>query len=539
MTGKSSLLLALGMVVLGCTAPQPSPQPSEGDTPRYGGVLNVRIATDPFSFDPPLNGNAIPSVFGSAYESLLSFKNGPDVGYAEHILTPELAERWEVSPDARSFTFHLRQGVKFANLPPVNGREVTSADVQWTYEYWSRTGRFSDRKFPKSQFDWMLEGLEGVAVPDAYTAVVRFKEPFTPVLTYAATDALPIVPREIYEQDGDLVRTMVGSGPFQLDTQASQRGARWVWKKNPDYWQRDRPFLDEVRALVIPDDAAGTAAFQAKRLDMLGGNNQPIPPTAVEDIKRGNPAAVLAEALRNRPTHVYLNTAVPPLNDVRVRRAISLAIDRDEYLRVMEGGKGGWALAGALSDLFTQEEVKQILRHDPAEARRLMREAGAEGLEVEVMFPADREQEYVTNAELLQAQLKKSGINSVLKSLTWEEVTKRRRENKFTISVQSKAVWADPDSYLFQTFHPKSSSNYGGVNDPKLTEMIEAQRREADPVKRRTIVKQAVRYIADQAWQTATIVEMNYQFWHPYVRNFRPHAGQTGWGQVTHTWLQK
>ncbi len=532
------LIAAVALTALACAAPQATPPAADGP-PKSGGVLNLRIATDPFSFDPPLNGNTVPSSISPAYESLLSFKIAPDVKYAEHVLVPELAERWEVSPDARTFTFTLRKGVKFANLPPVQGREFTSADVKWTLEYWSRTGEFSDRRFPKSQFDWMLEGLERVELPDPHTAIVRFKEPFTPFLTYVGTDALPIVPREIYAQDGDLVKTLVGTGPFQLDTHASQRGARWVWKKNPDYWRAGRPYLDEVRALVLPDDASGMAAFQTKRLDMLGSNNQPIPPQAVEEIKRANPNAVLSQELRNRPTHVYMNTAVAPLNDVRVRRAVAFAIDRDEYLRVLEGGKGGWALAGALSDLFTQEEVKQILRHDPGEARRLMREAGAEGVELEVMFPADREQEYVTNAELLQAQLKKGGINAVLKSLTWEEVTRRRRENKFTLSVQSKAVWADPDSYLFQTFHPKSSSNYGGVNDPRLTEMIEAQRREADPVKRQALVKQAVRYIADQAWQAATIVEMNYQFWHPYVRDFTPHVGHGGWGQVTHTWLEK
>lgn len=540
MAARSILLVAtLGLAVLACAAPQPAPSPADSGTPRYGGVLNARMPSDPFSFDPPLSGNTVPSSFGSAYESLVTFKNGPDVRFDEHVLAPELAERWEVSADARTFTFYLRKGVKFADLPPVHGREVSSADVRWTYDYWSRLGQFKDKKLPKSQFDWMLEGMDRVETPDSHTAIVRFQEPFMPFLTYAGTDALPVVPHEIYGQDGDLMKTMVGTGPFQLDMQATQNGSRWVWKKNPGYWQQGRPYLDEVRALILPDDAAAMAAFQTKRLDLLGSNNQLYSGTTVDEIKRANPQAVVSAALRDRPTHVYMNTMTEPLNDVRIRRALALAIDRDEYLRVVAGGRGGWALAGALTDLFTQEEVKQILRYDPAEAQRLVREAGySGGVEVEVMFPSDRGQEYITNAELIQAQLKKGGINAVLRSLSWEEVTKRRRENKFAISVQSKAVWADPDSYIFQTFHPKSSSNYGGVSDPKLTAMIEAQRRETDPGKRREVLREGIRYIADQAWQAATIVEMNYQFWHPYLKNFFPHVGSSSW-PVTHSWLEK
>ena len=107
-----------------------------------GGRFSVQVVDDPFDWDPTDRGKSLPNQWGLglAYESLVGFKNGPGVSFEAAELQPELAERWEVSPDSSVFTFFLRKGVKFANIAPVNGREMTSADVKWSYEYFSRTG---------------------------------------------------------------------------------------------------------------------------------------------------------------------------------------------------------------------------------------------------------------------------------------------------------------------------------------------------------------------------------------------------------------
>ncbi len=116
--------------------------------PKYGGTLVVEEINDPASFDMSITGVQRGALHATslAYDSLLRFKHGPDVAYTELEIIPGLAERWEISPDARSYTFFLRKGLRFANLPPVNGRELTSADVKFSYEYWSRTGEFKDRR---------------------------------------------------------------------------------------------------------------------------------------------------------------------------------------------------------------------------------------------------------------------------------------------------------------------------------------------------------------------------------------------------------
>ena len=157
---------------------------------------------------PSYNGKTAPGdlALAQGHNTLLSFKSGPDVQYGEMIVVPKLAERWEVSPDGTVFTFHLRRSAKFANLPPVNGRELTADDVKWTFAYYGRTGSFRDKKLPESAVGFMYEGMVGVETPDQYTVVARFQRPFLPFLSYAASDWNAIVPRDIYEQQQSKAR---------------------------------------------------------------------------------------------------------------------------------------------------------------------------------------------------------------------------------------------------------------------------------------------------------------------------------------------
>ncbi len=138
----SATVLAAGLVLLSlaCGAPSagpPAETPASADQPQYGGTFRAPITDDLFNYDMSLQGSSVPNpyVIKVAYNSLLGRRLGPDVGYGQTIVAPMLAQRWEVSPDAKTYTFHLNQGVRFADLPPVNGRELTSADVKFSYEY--------------------------------------------------------------------------------------------------------------------------------------------------------------------------------------------------------------------------------------------------------------------------------------------------------------------------------------------------------------------------------------------------------------------
>ena len=511
-------------------------------TPKSGGTLSARVTTDPFDWDMSYVGKSQPNQDGAtlSYNSLLGFRSGPGIAYDQLELRPELAERWE-STEATTFTFHLRKGAKFHNLPPVNGRELTAADVKWSFEYGSRTGDFKDKKLPQGQFDWFFEGLDRIETPDASTVTVRFKQPFAPFLNYAGSDWNPIVAREVFEQDGNLKGKLIGTGPFQLDSGASQKGSRWVWKRNPSYWDAGRPYVDEVRWLVLPDDSATFSAFQTRQLDIVGvAGGTTITPSSAEQIKRANPKATVFEFPDTGPPHLYLNMRKAPLGDLRVRKAIALGIDRDEFVRTLTAGKGGLALPGAFPDTFSQDEMKQMLRYDPTEAKRLLTEAGfANGLELEYIFPGKAYgDQYITEMELLQAQLKKVGVNLKLVSIDKEDYSTRKKTGDYVMTHTAKSLEVDVDSYLYAVFHSASKANYGGSKDPKLDDLVQAQRRETDPAKRRELVRQAVQYVNDTVQALALYNGINFQFAQPHVKDYAPNFGTKGLF-LADTWLEK
>lgn len=543
-------LLATSVLALAACA---SPQRVGGDpagtagAPRAGGTLKTWATADPASWDVSIAGNNhINDKYEAlVYDSLLGFKYGPDVPYGELTVRPELAVRWEVSPDAQSFAFHLREGVKFTEGAPVHGRELTAQDVRFTFEYMSRTGEFKDfreRKLPPSRFSEFFDGMDAIETPNPRTVTIRFQRPYAPFLNYAATDYLHITPREIFDQEGSFENRMAGTGPYTLDEAASQKGTRWVLQKNLKYWQPGKPHIDKVEVRVVPEPSSAFAAFKVKQLDILGGSGggHSITPQEARQIAGANPEAVKYEYLGPTPLNIYMNVRRPPFNDVRIRRAVSLALDRGEYIKTFSDGEGGMALAGALQDTFTQEEVRKILRHDPAEAKRLVAEAGyPNGLDIDFFASQAYGQTHLSQAELMQSQLKRAGINLKIKMFgDHAQYVALTRADTFEITFRGKNVKGDIDSYVYSTFHPSDPGNYGGVNDPKLTAVLEAQRREPDPVKRREIIRDAVRHIADQAWGLAIFYDKEFSFWHSHLRNFAPNWGNLTW-PVVESWLEQ
>lgn len=502
-----------------------------GKEPRTGGTLKVPVNADPFDWDTSYSGRSEPNSYGivMAQEPLLGFKGGPGVAYSDLVIQPRLAETWEVSPDATSFIFHLRKGVKFASLPPTAGRELTAADVKFSYEYASRSGEIRDKNLPVGYFQFMFEGLQQIETPDPSTVVVHFKAPFVPFLNYAASNQNPIVPREIYDQDHNFKNRLVGTGPYQLDNSLSQKGTRSVWRRNPLYWQSGRPYIDEVDWIVIPDGATAQSAFQSNQIDWIDAQDA----NSAASLRRSNPEAVANEYLNPAPVHVYMEVERPPFNDIRIRKALALSIDRDEFVRALSQGKGGWALAAAFPDTFSQDEIKQLLKRDVDQARSLLRDAGyPDGLQIELPINPAYGQFHVKQGELLQSQAKAAGINLVLQPIDNADYAQRKRARQYTLMYTNKSLQAEIDSYIYSAFYPGLQTNFTGVNDPKLTQMLVAQRGETDAAKRREIIREAVRYINTEAyWAAALYYDVNTEFWHPALQSYAPSFGnQTGGG---------
>ena len=509
--------------------------------PRYGGQLNVANIRDPATFDPATKLSDVQTNLSLTSDPLLGFDAGPKVPFTDIVVKPRLAERWE-TPDAQTFTFHLRNDVKFANLPPVNGRPMTADDVKWTFEYLTRTGALNDKKLPPAPVSALFETLDGIQTPDPATVVVRFAHPFAPFLNFAATPFESILAHEIFDQDGDFSKRTAGTGPWQLDMTASQSGQRWVFKKNPNYFLQGRPYIDLINRLVIPDDVTQQAAFQTKQLDLLDYSGMPL--DVVDRIKKEIPEAVVFADPDTSPSQMYINSASPPLNDVRIRKAMSLGINRDEIIKVVASGKGVWALASSVPGLFTEAEVKQIVPYDPEQAKKMVGDAGyPNGVEIEFMYPGLKYgQAHVEKVQLIQAQLKNVGINIRLKVADPGNDFNLIRTGNYQIGMTPGAPNAevDLDAALYPLFHPSSTSNYYHANDPQLTPLLEAERQESDPAKRKEIIRQAVRRINEVPWALGLFFGTVYKVAYPSLKNYAPNMAW--WGQtlpVVESWLEK
>ena len=293
---------------------------SSSGKPRTGGQITSAQSEENVSFDASTKLAASARGNMATCESLMSFKSGPSIKWEDLQIQPRLAEKYE-TPDPQTYIFHLRSGVKWQNLPPINGRALEAADVKWTYEYMSRTGPVMS-KLPPAPAASMFSGLERVDTPDASTVIVRFGQPFVPFIGYSASEWTPILAHEIYDADGDFKAKTIGTGPFYLDTSASQKGTRMVHKKNPNYWMQGRPYVDQFNILIITDTPTMNSAFQTGQLDTLDYSG--LDGRTADAIQKAAPNAVVQQfSDSNNPYYVYLNVAKPPFNDERIRKALS------------------------------------------------------------------------------------------------------------------------------------------------------------------------------------------------------------------------
>jgi ABC-type transport system substrate-binding protein len=535
-SGAAALLAACG----GSSKTASKASSGQAQAPKTGGQLNVAWPVDPFDFDPTGKPSENTNAIKPAYDSLLTFKAGPDVKTSDEILQPGIAQKWE-SPDGQTFIFHMQPGVKFANLPPVNGRAVTVADLKFSMEYASRTGSLKgDKKLFPALNTWAFDGMDSLQTPDDSTLSIHFGAPFSPFLYYIAQFWFPILPHEIYDQDGSFSNRIVGTGPWQLDTTSVQRGTRYVYKRNPTYFRQGQPYLDALNWIIVKDDATQIAAFQTKQIDILGADHSPVDATNAPQIAKANPGAIQLTSPATKGGIVYTNVTRPPLNDLRVRKAIALSIDRSEFVKSFGAGNELWSAACETPGFFTQQEMEKMCVFDVQQAKQMLAAAGyANGLDIEVINPGpDRGQKEVGMIQLFQAQLKKAGINIVYHPLDRASEGVRKKTHDFFLDFDGGGSNDDIDSALYANFYSKSDKNYGKTNDPDLDKLILAQRQETDPNKRRDIVRQAVQRTYDQVYGPSFFFAQGYQFAWPVVKNYNVNSYIRGMS-ATDAWVQR
>ncbi len=502
------------------TAPQSSttPQGSAAAQPKPGGSLTVRMWTgDPPDLDPYLNVTFRAQEFaGFFYSRLLKFDSGPGIAPNAFIPTPDLAESYEISQDGLTCTFKLRANAKWQNKAPLNGRAVGADDVVYSFE------RFRKVSPQKSNFDMVKE----VKASDPRTVVFTLNTAFAPFETTIASPMFWIMPKEVIEADGDARKRVIGSGPFIFDK--FEKGVQVVAKRNPDYYFTGTPYLDEVVLLIVPEDATAVAGLRAKSIDING-----LSQTDRGAVASANPEIVLLDYPQNQIYFMYWRLDAPPFNDIRVRQAVSLALDRDEIIKVLWEGTGylNNALPAGLQSFYLDPRSADMgpnakyFKRDVDAAKKLLADAGfAGGLRVPLVSTLNAYgNTFNQSVELVIKQLKDAGIQADLRPQDYSAYISSTFLGKFepgTMVWGLETPFQEPHDYLFNMYHPKGVRNHGGVNDPQLTQMLDKQAATLDKAERKKQIFDLQRYLGEKQYYVMGVAGNTTIARQPWVQNF-------------------
>jgi peptide/nickel transport system substrate-binding protein len=520
--------------------PPPTLWGAEAGQPKRGGILRVR-GIDPPHFDPHLTLNfKTHTTLSFAYSTLVRYKVGADVRPGTFIVEPHLAERWE-QPDDTTYIFHLRQGVKWHNKPPLNGRELVAEDVKFTYD------RFLTE--PGNPLRFMLEAVDRVEVVDRYTVKFVLKEPFVWLVNVLANPhGTWIIAPEVVQHFGDLKKpeSVIGTGPFLLERY--EPNVKTVFKRHPDYFLKGQPYVDGVEWLVLDDPSTGLAMYRTGQIDCgPGGGAWSVRQQDLESLKKSHPNLVYQDFLSNvTGSVVYMRTDMPPFNDVRVRRAISMAIDRQGIIEaVYMRGEPTPAIARGATEwslpIDQLGEGAKYYQYDPKEARRLLADAGvAKGFKTSIATTNGYGPDLLDAVQLVQGYLKDVGIEVEMKLQEYGAYIGTTFLGKFEgMAMGPVSITWEPDSVLYGMYAPDQPRNSGHVNDPKLTAMLKEQRRTQDLEARRQLIFDIQRYVAVQQYYVYTNAIMITGTWQPYVKNYAPNPTFDFGGRAAALWLDR
>lgn len=515
--------LSAGVILLALVM---APAAMAAEKPKYGGILTFAVPKPPPSFDGHReNTFALIHPVAPHYSTLLKFDqwNYPKV-------VGDVAKSWKVSKDGKTYTFKIRKGIKFHD-----GSTLTARDVKATYDkiISPPPGVVSVRKGSYSM-------VKSVEAPDDRTVVFRLKWPSASILANLASPWNFIYKADILAKDPHWYEKNInGTGPFKYVEYVP--GSHWIGEKNKDYFVKGRPYLDGYRAIFIKSTSARVASIRGGRalIEFRG-----FSPAGRDDLVRA-----LGKKIRVQegPWICYLSVAinneVKPFSDVRVRKALTLALDRweaSEYLSKIAilkpvGGllRPGSEFAATEAELTKLAGYGKDIKAARTEARRLLKEAGIpDGYEF-TFKNRDLPMPYESLGIWAIDQWRKIGLNVTHKVEEKGPFFSDRKKGNFQTIMDWECGFMDePDLQLFKFLSMgKSGANYSRFTDSTLDSLYEKQGRATSKKERRKLIRTFEKRVLDEKIYTFPTL-----WWY----KINPHwAKVKGWNQLPSHYLNQ
>jgi peptide/nickel transport system substrate-binding protein len=526
------LLLGIAVVVIPTLI-----SAGEAHAPKYGGVLVTAPLSAPPSLSPHEEATiATLAIAAPCFNNLVTF-DPLKSREALDTIVGDLAERWSWQDGGRTLTFALRKAVKWHD-----GRPFTSRDVKYTFDMVREAPEATTRLRLNPRQDWWAN-LEAIETPDAQTVVFRLKRPQPSLLMMLASDYSPVYPAHVPVKE---FRTKcIGTGPFRL--KEYRPGDMVLLEKNPDYFISGRPYLDGIKFIIIQERSTQIAALQAGQIDLSPPGWSRV---NAEQAKQSVPKLVVIDTSSNVSDNVLVNFKRAPFTDLRVRRAVNLALDRKAYV---QGPRQGSAVVGGAMlarpqgvwGLPTEELATLPGSGDPVkqreEAKKLLNEAGfGAGNPLKVTVSTRAVATYTDVASWMVDQLKQVGIQAALEqvesALWFSKMT--RRDYQVALNLTGAGV-DDPDANFYQNYKCGSPRNYSDYCSEEIDRLIDEQSQMLDSTRRLQLVNEIDRKLQlDGArpilgWSTRYIVA-----W-PFIKNLVPHQSLHSNNRMQEVWLDK
>ncbi len=529
---KIALSIIGGAAVLAVAA-----APTAVDAQKSGGTLRAYLTTNPPSTS--LHEETTIEVvhpFSAVHSNLVRF----DPTKASHdasTIIPELATSWQWDATKTKLTFKLREGVKWHD-----GQPFTAKDVACTFHRLNGKEANYFRRNPRSAW---YENLTEVTVNGDHEATFHLKVPQVSLLSMLASGYTGLIPCHV---DGKTMRTTpIGTGPFKFVEFKSNQSVSL--KRNPDYWDKGKPYLDGIEWRIVTSRSTRILAFSTGEFDMTRSADITIP--LIGDIAKSAPQAICQLRPTNVTTHLLVNREVEPFNNPQLRRAMALAIDRQAFIDILGHGKtflavnmqappeGKWGMP--------KEELAKLLGYgDPAkqraEAIKLMESLGyGPNKKLKVKVATRDFNNFRDPAVILVDQLNKIHFDATLDIVESSQWYNRIFTRNYQVALNLAGAGVDdPDGVLSMGFKCNSPANFAKYCNPEVDKLLAQQSQEFDAAKRKEIVWQIERTLVEEVARPIIYHGNNATCWHPHVKgHVQPENSIYNSWRYDQVWLDK